>query len=246
MAWPEGTARRDLDRIDSTNAEAARRAAAGEAGPLWLLARDQTGGRGRRGRAWQSPPGSFAGSLLYRPPGTPAEAALRSFAAALAVRDALVSLGVPGGRLALKWPNDVLLDGRKLAGILLESPQPGTLVVGIGVNLAEAPPAGAVEPGATPPVGLRPATGLAVSPAAFLDALAPAFAAREAALATLGFEPTRRSWLAHAARLGAPVTARLSEGPVAGIFETLDASGALVLGTPVGRRLISAADIQFA
>ncbi len=109
----------------------------------------------------------------------PATVALRSFAAALALRDAFVALtGLPQA-FTLKWPNDVLLNGQKVAGILLEA-SGDVLAIGIGVNLIAAPPPEAVEPGAVTPVSLLSETGLRITPEAFLDALAPAYAAREA------------------------------------------------------------------
>ncbi|MSU88935.1 biotin--[acetyl-CoA-carboxylase] ligase [Rhodobacteraceae bacterium 2CG4] len=236
-----------LARTDSTNAEALRRLAAGEAAPFWVLADRQTAGRGRRGRPWVSPAGNFYGSVALRPGGDAGQAALRSFTAALALAETLDGLGLDPARLALKWPNDVLLDGRKLAGILLEgTSQRGALalVVGIGVNLASAPPPGAVEPGAVPPVALAEA-GLRLTPDAFLDALAPRFAALEAEFAARGFEPIRAAWLARAARLGQQITARLPGRQITGRFETVDETGAVVLDTPAGRQHLPAADIHF-
>lgn len=248
MSWPDGYGRSVHDRLDSTNAEALRRAAAGEVGPAWILARAQSAARGRRGRAWSSPEGAFAASLLMRPGGTPAEAALRSFVAALALHDAFAGATGQAGRFALKWPNDVLLDGRKLAGILLETGGPPegplALVVGIGVNLAASPEAGALEPGALPPTSLA-AAGEIIGPEAFLDLLAPAFAAWEARLALEGFAPVRAAWLARAARLGAPIVARTPTRRVEGRFETIDPGGALVIATAAGREALPAAEVHF-
>jgi BirA family biotin operon repressor/biotin-[acetyl-CoA-carboxylase] ligase len=147
---------------------------------------------------------------------------------------------------AMKWPNDVLLGGRKLAGILLETGHGGTLVVGIGVNLAAAPEAAALEPGATPPASLRGATGIAISPEDFLDLLAPAVAAWEARLGAEGFAPLRAAWLARAGRLGEEVTARLPGREIRGRFETVDETGALVLATADGRVALPAAEVFFA
>lgn len=228
-------------------AEAARLAPL-MAGPAWILALRQTAGRGRRGRAWADPPGNFAATALLFPACPPAAAALRSFAAALAVAETLAALLDGAERLALKWPNDVLLDGGKLAGILLESSGAGGLVahlaVGIGVNLAELPPAAAVEPGATPPAALAPATGVRIDPEGFLDRLAPVFARWEGRLAAEGFAPLRAAWLARAAGIGQTVTARTGAGTVAGRFITLDEGGSLVLDTPAGRRAFAAAEVQ--
>ena len=162
--WPEGYGRRVLGSVDSTNAEAARRAPE-LSGPEWILALEQTAARGRRGRAWANPPGNFAATLVMRPTESPDRVALRSFVAALALHDALVAATGRAQGLALKWPNDVLLNGGKLAGILLESAGRGSALshfaIGVGVNLADAPAAGALEPGAARPVSLlsrRPAS----------------------------------------------------------------------------------------
>src|SRR5918997_1594879 len=118
VPWPAGIGREIFEVLDSTNAEALRRAAAGDAGPLWILARRQTAARGRRGRAWSSPAGNFGATLLLRPEGQPA---LRSFVAALGLFDAMVAVTGRPELFAIKWPNDVLLSGGKLAGILLET-----------------------------------------------------------------------------------------------------------------------------
>ncbi len=234
-----------LPEIDSTNAEAQRRAPAIR-GPEWILALRQVQGRGRRGRAWHDPAGNFAATYLCRPDGAPEALALRSFVAALALHEALVvSTGRPEG-LALKWPNDVLLNGGKLAGILLESLGQGGgvsyLAIGIGVNLRAAP---AAEPGAVPPVSLMAETGCAIAPEEFLDLLAPAYARWESQLVTYGFGPIRTAWLDRAARLGAQITARMAAGEQTGTFEGIDASGALLLRTSAGRVAIPAAEVYF-
>ncbi|RMF34976.1 MAG: biotin--[acetyl-CoA-carboxylase] ligase [Alphaproteobacteria bacterium] len=240
--WPQGVGRHALEETDSTNSAALRMARGGEAPPFWLIAGRQSAGRGRRGRSWSTEPGNFAATHLMRAPVPPGQGALRAFAAGLALRDALVGLGCPADRLALKWPNDLLLDGAKLAGMLLEGG--GThLAIGIGVNLATSPPAEGLEAGALAPVDLRTATGIELAPDALLDRLAAEFARREAELAHAGFAPLRAAWLDHASHLGRPVTARLPRGEVTGIFETLDETGALVLAVDGGRRVIHAADI---
>ena len=248
LDWPEGVAKRVLAEIDSTNAEAAR--IAGEiTGPTWVLALKQTAGRGRRGRVWFDPVGNFAATLVMRPAEAPDQVALRSFVAALALRDAVAAVtGRPEG-LSLKWPNDVLLNGGKLAGILLESSGQGSgvgyLAVGIGVNLVEAPPARVLEPGAMPPVSIAGETGITVTPEDFLDVLAPCYARHEATFTTYGFGPIREAWLAGAARLGQAVTAKTMTAEHHGTFETVDAEGALVLKTSDGRAVIPAADVYF-
>lgn len=240
--WPAGYGRLILDETDSTNAEALRRAP-GLQGPVWILARRQTAGRGRRGRSWAETPGNFAATLAAPLSDPPAKLALRSFVAALALHDALENLTVLGPALKLKWPNDVLLNGGKLSGILLESAGQGALALGIGVNLRAAPPP---EPGAAfVPVALRGESGFDISPDTLLAHLAPAYAEWEARLATFGFAPLRTAFLARVARLGETLTARTLNDSVTGRFETIDETGALVLARPGGRRAIPAADIYF-
>lgn len=247
--WPEGVGREIHAELDSSNAEALRRARAGARAPVWILARNQTAGRGRRGRAWRQDPGNFAGSLMTVVDGTGTEAAQRSFVAALALHDALVDVTGRPELLSLKWPNDVLLAGGKLAGILLESElAPGggiALAVGIGVNLRAAPESAEVETGALRPVSLTGVTGGAPSPDEFLDLLAPSYAHWESRLTRDGFAPIRAAWLARAARLGEPIVARLPGRELTGLFETIDADGALVLAAPEGRVVLPAADVFF-
>lgn len=245
--WPQGYGHLALGAVGSTLDEAARRF--GDlAGPTWITATTQSAARGRRGRAWVSAPGNFAATLVL-PLDDVQTAPLRSFVAALALHEALTVLAGPSATLTLKWPNDVLLNGGKLAGILLESLTAGGkiagLAVGIGVNLAAAPSVGEVESGALRPVSLLGETGLAVNAGDFLAALAPAFARWEHQLATYGFAPIRTAWLAHAARLGTPITARLPQEEITGTFREVDEGGRLVLETPKGLRRIAAGDIFF-
>ena len=238
-----------LASTDSTNAEAARIAPT-LMGPEWILAHEQTAGRGRRGRAWVNPPGNFMASLAMRPAEPPQRVALRSFVASLALFDAFVAATGRAQSFALKWPNDVLMNGGKVAGILLESAgvaggQISHIAIGIGVNLVAAPPRSAVEQGAVPPVCLLDETGARVTPEEFLDLLAPAYARWELSFATYGFAPIREAWLARAAKLGEVITARTGASETQGTFETVDEEGNLVLSTPKGRQVIPAADIFF-
>lgn len=248
MSGKGGAGRITLPEIDSTNAEGFRRAP-GLDGPTWILAGIQTAGRGRRARPWASPRGNFHGTLVLKPEGPPEAVALRSFAAALALREALVAVtGLPDS-FRLKWPNDVLLNGGKLAGILLESqglngPDP-VLCIGIGVNLIAAPDPAAVEPGALPPVSLLAETGMRVTPEAFLGALAPAYAGWEEIFRARGFAPLRTAWLTHAAHLGQPIRARTGTLVREGRFDGIDAQGNLSLGTPQGTLAIPAAEVFF-
>lgn len=242
MSWPAGVDLIVLDEVDSTMAEAARRLPE-LAGPTWIMARRQTAGRGTRGRRWIDPVDNLAATLVMRPEGPPAEAALRSFVAALALREAVLAYA-PAADVALKWPNDVLLTGGKLAGILLESVSGGTaLMVGVGVNLRHVPEA--IESSAFAPVALQRSAGFPVAPEEFLGTLAGAFARWENRLRQEGFGPLRTEWLRHAARLGTEISARIGADLVHGCFETIDAAGHLVLSTKDGRRVVPAAEVFF-
>ena len=223
-----------LERCDSTNAEARRRAETGERGPLWIVADRQTAGRGRSGREWASPEGNLHATWLGLWHGSPQHAALASFAACLAVADLADALTGKPTLVTLKWPNDVLVRGRKVAGVLLEGGN-GWLMVGIGVNLAHAPddarwPAD-VLPGATP--------------AEALDVLAPALDRWLGTLGLEGFAPLREAWLARAARRGETMEARLPRETVKGRFVDLAADGSLMLETTRGTRRIAAGDVHF-
>lgn len=242
-AWPEGYACRDYETLPSTQSEAVRLAGA-LSGPTWIFASEQTAPRGRRGRVWAQADGNFGASLVLPGLTDPAQMGLRSFVASLALHDAVRAVAGPQARLSLKWPNDVLLNGGKLAGILLETA--GTaLVIGVGVNLAKAPGPDEVEDGAVRPVALGVETQAEVKPEAFLTYLAAAFAPWEARFRTYGFAPVREAWLAHAARLGEPIRARTMREDWHGTFETVDTAGHLVLNTGERRVSIPAADVFF-
>ena len=237
--WPVGYALLELDEIDSTNAEARRRAGAGEKGPLWIAARRQSAGRGRRGRSWETPQGNLAATLLLSPQKPAAACAQLSFVAALAVCDMLAGFA-PAADFALKWPNDVLAGGRKIAGILLES-ENGWLAAGIGVNLA-----------AFPADTEFPATSLAalgILPPAPKDALldlAALFAKWYEAWRAQGFARVREAWLARAAGLGTRIRARLAKEELTGVFQGIDETGALLLGLDGGgTRVLAAGDVYF-
>jgi len=233
------------DEIDSTNAEARRRAEAGEGGPVWITALAQTAGRGRRGRAWDTKTGNLAATLLFLTDMTPGDAAQVSFIAALAVADlAEACLGPDVARL--KWPNDLMIHGRKASGILVESGQrqDGKLwvAVGIGVNLAHAPTD--VE---------RPATAFAdymsappPKPRDALEILARSFESWKLIWERDGFAPIARAWTARAHGLGEPCVARLPNQTHRGVAEGLDLDGALRLRLDDGGILrITAGDVFF-
>ncbi len=244
--WPEGYGREIHEQTGSTMDDARAKARAGEPGPVWIMAKLQTGGRGRRGNPWKDPGGNMAATLLLRPRMTAKEAAQLTFVSALAVAD-LAGRFAPAAEIALKWPNDVLVNRGKIAGILLESEgqggRPDWITVGIGVNLASKPPG---DPAAAfPPISLADLGVTPPAPEEALTVLAASFARWLHRYETEGFQPLRDAFLARAARLGEPVVARLPRETITGIFADLDDDGRLVLDTPQGARRIAAADVFF-
>ena len=245
LSWPENTDRIILDEVDSTMSEAARLAPDLKR-PTWIMAYHQTAARGRRGKTWVHPTGNFAATFVFRPEGTAAEAALRSFSAANALFEAL-ALFADRDHLAQKWPNDVLLNGGKVAGILLESSGTQTgidwLSIGFGVNLTHAPEA--VKDAAFTPVCLADMKVGVPDAHELLALLALNMATEERLFRAMGFASIRNRWLRQAAKLGDNITARTATGEITGRFETIDDAGQLVLSTPNGQVAIPAGDVFF-
>jgi BirA family biotin operon repressor/biotin-[acetyl-CoA-carboxylase] ligase len=212
------------ETIGSTNADALQRARGGERGPLWITAKRQTAGRGRRGRTWVSEPGNLYATLLLTDAASAERAAELSFVAALAVHDAVAGR-IPGlaKRLALKWPNDLLIDGCKFAGILIEG-EGAAIAVGIGVNCAHHP-----QDTVFPATDLA-AAGVRATPDGVFAALAPAIIGRIVQWNRgAGFAVIRDEWLKRAYGLGKTVRIALPESELEGRFETIDETGRLVL-----------------
>jgi BirA family biotin operon repressor/biotin-[acetyl-CoA-carboxylase] ligase len=247
MGFPRdagGAPVRFVESLGSTNEEALARARAGQGGPLWIVAARQTTGRGRRGRTWTSEPGNLYASLLLDDPAPAAVAPQICFVAALALHDAVldISSDLAPARLKLKWPNDLLLDDAKVAGILVEGVTVGSrsaVVVGFGVNCRS-------HPHDTP----YPATDFAaahfqLSPAALLARLGVTWTARAREWARgQDFAAIRAAFLARVTGVGASIEARLHDRAVAGRFEGVDERGALVLVKPDGTRVtVAAGDI---
>jgi len=237
-----------LDKVDSTNAEVKRIAATGERGPLWVRADSQSQGRGRRGRDWVSQTGNLYCSGLFSHTGSLQEAARLSFVASLAVADCL-STYIAAEKIKLKWPNDVLIDGKKLSGILLEGGE-GWFVVGIGVNLVSHP-----EDTEFPATHL-----LEHIDDALISAPEPIFTGPDAILAALatrfeywrnlvledGFEAISRAWLSKACNIPGPVTVRLPKERFSGDALGLDENGALRVRLENGTiKHVHAGDIFF-
>jgi BirA family biotin operon repressor/biotin-[acetyl-CoA-carboxylase] ligase len=235
----------NYDVLDSTNAEARRRAEAGEGGPVWILAQRQTSGRGRRGRDWSTGEGNLAVTLLTTTTRPPAEAAQVGFVAALAIHE-LAQTCLGHGAASLKWPNDLMVHGKKAAGILVESgarPDGALwLAVGIGVNLARYPTD--VE---------RPATafaehmaGPAPAPRDAAEILARAFETWRKVWDEDGFGAIAAAWTERAYGLGQACEAHLASGVLKGVAEGLESDGALRLRLEGGETTrITAGDVFF-
>jgi BirA family transcriptional regulator, biotin operon repressor / biotin---[acetyl-CoA-carboxylase] ligase len=234
---PDGWTLVALETVASTNDEAGRLAEAGAAEGTVVWARTQTGGRGRRGRHWASPVGNLYCSTVLRPDCPAPRAAELGFVAALAVADM-----IPAGRaVRVKWPNDVMVDGGKIAGILLESAigQSGHVeyvVAGIGLNIGFAPQLPDMRyPGAL--------LGSDVSVEQALEQLTHALAQRLDEWHQAGFDVVRQAWLAKAGPLGMEVDVKLSEGVVRGRFAGIDREGALLLDADAGRRRVVSGEL---
>jgi BirA family biotin operon repressor/biotin-[acetyl-CoA-carboxylase] ligase len=219
-----------LDAVDSTNREALRRIEAGAPHGTVIQADRQTEGRGRRGRSWISPPGNLYATLIVRSGDGPPVGQL-GFVAAIAAGDALR----PHAAVRFKWPNDLMLERRKLGGILIETVA-GAAAVGIGINVASAP-----DDTETP------ATHLAscVTPEVLLDGIRARFEVWHRRWLDDGFSPLREEWLRHAIGLGESIRARLARETVDGVFHGLDADGGLLLDCADGRRRVIAAGDVF-
>ena len=226
-------------RIDSSNDEARRLALNGAGHGTLVTAVEQTKGRGRRGRLWHSPPGNLHCSLLLDPGPDPALAPQLAFVSALALQSALAELAA-GVEFRVKWPNDILCRGAKIAGMLLEQAGP-LIILGVGVNIA-AHPDGALYPATS----LRQ-VGSGAQACDLLAGFCDAFAPRYDAWRAGGFAALRGDWLAVASGLGEAVTARLADGRVLqGRFAGLATDGALILASRDGPlQSILAADIFF-
>jgi BirA family biotin operon repressor/biotin-[acetyl-CoA-carboxylase] ligase len=239
-----------LDSVDSTNEEARRRLSLGHG--TWIVAAEQSEGRGRRGRKWISERGNLYASLILCPDVPLAEAAELSFVTALAVHDALAALLPPAANLHCKWPNDILLDGKKLAGLLLESAsggkdgvrgdKTGWVIIGIGVNVAHFP-----EGVEFPATSLKAAGFSAIGVGSLFQAIAAFMADWLDKWHTQGFPAIREAWKARAAGLGQPILVRLENETLSGLFQDIGPGGELLLALDRGEvKPVSAGDVFFA
>ncbi len=234
-----------FDSIDSTNEAAKRLAGEGAAGRTVVWARQQTAGKARRGRGWVSEPGNLYCSVLMRPDCPAAEAMQVSFVAATAVADAVADVAPASALVECKWPNDVLVNGRKVAGILLESSArnglaPDWLVVGVGIDVAH-------HPGDTefPATSLRESGCGALDVPELLSSFVRHFDHWFGAWSAEGFHAVRESWLRRARGVGAPLTVRLERETITGTFQGVDADGALIVEAAEGTRRITSGDVFF-
>jgi BirA family biotin operon repressor/biotin-[acetyl-CoA-carboxylase] ligase len=232
-----------FEEIDSTILEARRRAERGEVKPVWLIARRQTAGRGRRGRAWSSFEGNLLATFLFTTKQPPAKIALLGFATGVALAESIEAI-IGTGRATLKWPNDVFIDGMKASGIMLDSGPYGPetwVALAFGVNLAAAP-----EGLDQLTISLRtvlPPDAPAPEPLAFLAQLRPRLESWAQCIESEGFEPLRAAWLARAHGMGQVARVLQGEQTLEGRIVGLSPRGELELETNEGRRLIAAGDV---
>ncbi len=230
--------------LGSTNDEACRLASDGAAEGTVVWAHRQEAGRGRRGRRWQSPGGNLYFSVILRPAAAPAVAAQLSLVAAVALADTLAALLPDRARVEQKWPNDVLVGGRKIAGILLESSgamaeQVDWVVVGCGLNIAVAP-----DETTLPATCLVDEGAVSTDRKTILMALLDSLHRRRGEWDTAGIAPVRTAWLSRARGLGHEITVRLPTHEFKGQFLDMDDSGALIVRLPDGsEKAVTAGDV---
>ncbi|MGH6811960.1 MAG: biotin--[acetyl-CoA-carboxylase] ligase [Methylocella sp.] len=231
------------DQLASTNDEALALGRSGDAGRLWVVADTQTRGRGRNGRVWSSPNGNLHASLLLIDPAPPHRAAELGFVAGIATAHALREVLFGDRRVTIKWPNDVLHDGAKLCGILLESASlPDgrfACVVGVGVNCR-------LHPANTPykATNLSAIAGRPVTPSRVFARLAATMTHwLDVWDAGAGFDLIRAEWLSLAAGLGTWISVARPSQTFEGTFQTIDPTGRLVLEQASGELAIEAGDV---
>lgn len=235
-----------FDEIDSTLLEARRRAERGEFGPMWLIAKRQSAGRGRRGRSWASAEGNLFVTYLGVTAQKPAEIALGGFTTGVAIAETMDDVIGPG-RARLKWPNDVLIDGAKIAGILIDSGPAADgatwVALAFGINLADAPEG--IDQATTSLRAQLPPDAPAPTPLDFFASLRPRLEAWDARVGREGFTALRSAWLSRAHGLGAEARVMQGETALTGRVAGLSPRGELELDTADGRRLIAAGDVFF-
>lgn len=239
-----------LGDVDSTNIEAHRRAEDGATHGLVISATSQSAGRGRRGRKWVSTVGNLYFSILLRP-GTGISTSMQpGFVMANAIAESIQSILPAGATVQTKWPNDVLVNGKKISGILLEgemasdSKNMDWVVIGVGINVANHPGAGQGNVISTALLDEGLSESIDAAMGKLLKSIISEFDRGYKQWLNAGFAPVGELWLSRAAGLGGPIEVRLPNETLSGTFNSLDENGALVLGLADGQeRLISAGDI---
>ncbi len=247
---PEGYDLRAFDILDSTNVECRRIAdagssGAGSSGNVWVVAAAQSSGKGRRGRAWVSRPGNLFASLLYGIDCDLATASQLSFVTALAVRDVVADILQAPDIARCKWPNDVLIGGKKIAGILLETAgqggkAPSHVIIGIGLNVAHHP-----ENAQYPATDLKSVLGREIEASLVLERLIHTMDFWICRWKNHGFSVIRQAWKSSAQGIGQEIIVRLPDEEIKGRFVDLDETGALILEFDGKRRHITAGDVFF-
>lgn len=235
-----------LGDVDSTNLECLKRARDGDPGNLWVTANRQLQGRARRGRNWVSEPGNLFASLLLVDPAPPTALATLPMAVAVAVYRA-ISWVLPQGaaKATIKWPNDVLIGGAKVAGVLLESETlpdgKPAVVIGCGIDVVQAP-----DEVMYPATTLRAAGASASAEEVFARLCQTMGEELGVWNAGRGVSAVREAWLEHAEGVGKPITVKLPYETISGIFKEIDQSGCLVLvDEDKTTRTIAAGDVFF-
>ncbi len=236
---PAGCQLISLDSVGSTNEEAKALAQTGADAGTVVWAREQISGRGRHGRSWASPPGNLYLSIIQRPDCSPANAPQLGFATGVALADTLVRLG--DSAVALKWPNDLLINAKKASGILLESAADGDgrlawVIVGVGVNVENSPPK-------LPDVTSLHEEGVNVTVEDLLETFLERLFWHTEQWQTHGFAPIRERWLSFALPAGTDMRVRLPNSEVFGRFSGIDERGSLLLDTDGGSQRIDMGDV---
>lgn len=240
---PSGARLEIFERLDSTSLEARRRASAGRRESAFIVALEQTSGYGRRGTAWLQQPGDFAGTLVFEDASPIDTLGQLSFVAGLAGADAIAG-AAPEADPRLKWPNDILVGGGKIAGILIELLEarpgvPALLALGLGVNVVSKPDGLDYPAARLVDLTDRPAP----SPVDLAAAFDRAFDRWRRLWRHHGFGQIRVAWMDRAAHLGERIVIRLPDGEATGRFADLDPAGALILDCGGKRRSIAAGAI---
>jgi len=241
---PHGVEAHFYSECDSTNKVAANYIRLGLPSPLWIIAGTQSGGRGRRGRTWVSEPGNLYASLVFKPTLHPKDLSALPYVVALAVRDTLIEFGLPPIEVTCKWPNDILVNGRKLSGILIESSAKSVseleyVIVGIGINLLHSPEETAFEA-----TSLRAQLGQEIAVIDAVQTLASKMKNRLEAWTVADFEPIRDEWMSCAWGLGQIRRIYTATEAFDAKLIGLDDQGGLQVVQENGdKRLIVAADI---